>query len=245
MAQPLSREIAEGATCKALRQLYRVHYAKAQRKKIIQAIKEEKLIAILRKPDADTLPEAVEAMYRGGVRLLEITFDRSGAYPHALTVQAISSVTSHFEGRVLVGAGTVTSCEDVIEAFEAGASFIISPNCDPDVIALTKQLGLVSIPAAFTPTEIAAALQAGADFIKVFPADQLGKGYVKAVKAPLSDAKLLAVGGVNAENAGEFLKMGFCGVGVGSNLYNQALIRAGDFQSLTNLAKRFTDAVKE
>ena len=145
---------------------------------------------------------------------------------------------------MLVGAGTVTRTEEVYLAYEAGASYIISPNCDPEIIKLTKKLGLVSIPAAFTATEIACALNSGADYIKLFPADQATRNYVKAITAPLSDAKLFAVGGVTAENARIFINNGFFGIGVGSNLYNKQLIEAEDYASLTKLSRTYVQAVK-
>ena len=156
----------------------------------------------------------------------------------------ISEISVKFKGRMLVGAGTVTSCEEVKAAFHAGASFIISPNCDPEIIALTRKLGMVSIPAAYTATEIATALKHGADYIKLFPADQITEEYVKAITAPLSDAKLLAVGGVTAENTRDFLDRGFYGVGVGSNLYNKQLIQAKDLDSLKEIAKKYITAIK-
>ena len=137
----------------------------------------------------------------------------------------------------------MTSREEVEKAFEAGASFVISPHCDPEIITLTRKLGMVSVPAAYTPTEIAAALKYGADYIKLFPAHQVTKDYVSAIRAPLSDAKLLAVGGVTAENAKNFLAMGFCGVEVGSNLYNGSLIRNKDFDGLKELAQSYVAAV--
>ena len=112
------------------------------------------------------------------------------------------------------------------------------------VIAHTRDIGLVSIPGAYTATEIAMAAEGGADFIKLFPADDASSRYVKAVKAPLSDVKLLAVGGVNAENVQDLIGMGFSGVGVGSNLYNKRLIEAKNYAALTNLAKKYVEAVK-
>ena len=137
----------------------------------------------------------------------------------------------------------MTAPEEVMLAYEAGASFIISPNCDPEIIGLTRRLGMVSIPAGFTPTEIACAIKAGADYVKLFPADGAAPGFVKAVKAPLSDARLLAVGGVDADNAASFLQMGFSGIGVGSCLYNKKLIADRNWQGLEALAERFVQAV--
>ena len=128
-------------------------------------------------------------------------------------------------------------------ACRAGAKYIISPNVDKDIISYTRNIGLVSIPGAYTPTEIAAAKDAGADFIKLFPADGVSFKYVKAVKSPLSDVKLIAVGGVDPCNAKSFLDNGYSGVGVGSNLYDQRLVETGEFSSLTARAKAYVDAL--
>ncbi len=214
------------------------------RQAVIDAVAENKVISIVRLPDKETLIPAVEALYEGGIRLIEITFDRSGKIGSDAICSMISELVSRFENRMYIGAGTVTRLNEVDLAVNAGASFIISPNCDPEIIRRTRELGAVSIPAAFTPTEILSALNNGADYVKLFPADQVGSGYVKAITAPISDAKLLAVGGVSAENARSFIDMGFYGIGVGSNLYNKKLIASGDFGSLTALAKQFTEAVK-
>lgn len=213
------------------------------RDSVLKSIEEEKLIAIIRNPDNETLLPAMEALYRGGVRLAEITFDRSGKVPKSQTAASIKLLKEQLP--ILVGAGTVTSVDEVMLAYNAGASYIISPNCDTEIITLTRKLGLVSIPAAFTPTEIASAINAGADFVKLFPADQLSKDYIKAVKAPLSDAKLLAVGGVSSNNAADFISCGFSGVGVGSNLYDKSMILKKDWASLENLAKKYVNAVKK
>lgn len=214
------------------------------RNTVIDAVAENKVISIVRLPEKETLIPAVEALYEGGIRLIEVTFDRSGKVSAEKICSMISELTKHFEGRMYIGAGTVTHLNEVDLAINAGASFIISPNCDPEIIKRSRELGAVSIPAAFTPTEIVTAMNNGADYVKLFPADQVSRGYVKAVSAPISDAKLLAVGGVSAENAHEFMEMGFCGIGVGSNLYNKKLIANGDYEAVTKLAKQFVDAVK-
>ena len=213
------------------------------RSNIIQTIAREKLIAIIRNPDKETLLPAVQALYNGGVRMVEITFDRSGNTPKEETAQLIQYIKENTS--LLVGAGTVTSKEELLLAAGAGASYIISPNCDDEIIKETRRLGLVSIPAAYTPTEIAAAIKAGADYVKIFPADDLPRGYIKALKAPLSDARLLAVGGVTQTNAKDFLADGFDGIGVGSNLYCKELITAKNFKALENLAKEYVSAVKK
>ncbi len=241
---PLDRSVADMAVVSGLQDIYSIHNAHRKRKSVIEAIEKEKLVSIIRDPEHSSLIPAVQALYDGGVRILEITFDRSGKVSRDEIGLMISELSEKFDGRMLVGAGTVTSREEVKCAFLAGASFIISPNCDPEIITLTRKLGMVSIPAAYTATEIATALNYGADYIKLFPADQVTKEYVKAICAPLSDAKLLAVGGVTAENARDFLDRGFYGIGVGSNLYNKQLIQAKDFDSLKELAKKYVKATK-
>jgi len=142
-----------------------------------------------------------------------------------------------------VGAGTVTSVCDAEMACEAGAKFLIAPNTDEKVIRRTVELGMVSIPGALTPTEIVAAYNAGADFVKVFPAGNMGPGYVKAVCAPLSDIPLLAVGGINAQNAVEYVKAGCVGVGVGGNLANRKWIEAGEFDRIEEAARELVNAL--
>ena len=239
----LDTGVAEGSVNRGLKEIYKLYKARKVRESLLEAIEREKLIAIVRCPDRDSFIPAMRALYKGGVRLAEITFDRSGKYTKEYTAEMIAALKAEFGDNMLVGAGTVTSEREVMLARNAGASFIISPNCDPEIIKLTGKLGLVSIPAGFTATEIALAVNSGADYVKLFPADQVGAGYVKAVKAPLSDAKLLAVGGVDENNAGEWLKKGFCGVGVGSNLYNKKLIDAGDFDGLARLAAKFVAAL--
>ncbi len=240
----LSRDICDSAVLCGLSQTYKLYNNQKTSKIAKEAIEREKIISIVRKPDMSTVEKAVDALYNGGIRLIEVTFDRSGEFSAECTCNVISMIHKKYRERMLVGAGTVTRPEEVYLAYEAGASYIISPNCDPEIIKLTKKLGLVSIPAAFTATEIAFALNSGADYIKLFPADQASKEYVKAIKAPLSDAKLLAVGGVTADNAKNFIENGFLGIGVGSNLYNKKLIEANDFNALTKLANEYVQAVK-
>ncbi len=240
----LGEDISRFATHNGLLQIYKLYKAFSSRTSVISAIEKERLISIVRAPSLDSFERAVDALYAGGVRLLEITFDRSGKIPKAETADMIRRLCERFDGKMFIGAGTVTTREDVYLAFNAGAKFIISPNCDKNIISLSRKLGLVSIPAALTPTEILAAIQSGADFIKLFPADSFGKGYLKAVTAPISDARILAVGGVSPDNAKSFIDEGFCGIGVGSNLYNKKLIDEGRFDEIEAIAKKYVEAVK-
>ena len=160
---------------------------------------------------------------------------------NAATIRAVGDAMN---GKLFVGAGTVCSVELCDLAAGAGAQFIISPDADEAVISRTRELGLISIPGALTPTEIKAAWCAGADFVKVFPASAMGPAYLKAVRAPLSHIPLMAVGGVNEQNAGDFIRAGCCGIGVGGNLVNKEWIAAGEFEKITASAAEYLRAVR-
>lgn len=244
MAEEIDSQVCDNAVKNGLITISQLYKAYNSRPMVIDRIAAERLIAIVRKPERSTVIPAVEALYRGGVRLIEVTFDHSGSYGNEYTAEIIRLLCERFSGRMLIGAGTVLNRDEVVTAYEAGAAFILSPDCNSDVISLTKELGLVSIPGAFSPSDIAAARRLGADFIKLFPANQLGKNYLKAVTAPLADVRLMAVGGVTVENVRDMLDLGFCGVGVGSELYNKNIIAKEAWDELASLARKFTDAVK-
>lgn len=167
-------------------------------------------VAILRGILNEEVPAICDALYEGGIRLLEIPLNSPNA------VESIAIAARHCEGRQMVGAGTVLTPEDVIAVYKAGGKFIISPNTDCEVIKETKRLGLISIPGFFTATEGFAASKAGADYLKLFPAI-LGPGYVKDLKAVIK-TPIMAVGGVNEANIPDFMKV-CSGVGIGSALY--------------------------
>ena len=145
---------------------------------------------------------------------------------------------------MLVGAGTVTTPELVTRTRDAGGQFIISPDTNPAVIARTRELELVSMPGAMTPSEILAAHAAGADLVKLFPAAALGPAYLKAVRSPISHVRIMAVGGINEKNAAEFLKAGAVGLGVGGNLANRQWIADGAFEKITQTAQALVAAVR-
>jgi len=214
------------------------------RNRIIDAVEREKLIVIVRGVERELLIPLAEAMYRGGVRLLEITYSADGKVSDFETADRIKMLSKNFEGRMFIGAGTVLTEKQVELTAQAGGGFIISPDANEAVIKKTRELGLVSMPGALTPTEIQAAHRAGADFVKLFPVDNLGVGYVKAVKAPLSHIKMLAVGGVGLDNIPEYLKIGVSGFGIGSNIIDKKLIEAKDFDGITALAEKYVALVK-
>lgn len=210
----------------------------------IQAIENEKLIVIVRGVARDKLIPFAEAVYAGGVRLLEITYSADGSISDEETADRIAMLAKHFEGRMLIGAGTVLTEKQVELTHAAGGKYIISPDTSVDVIKKTCELGLVSMPGALTPTEIQTAHRAGADFVKLFPIGNLGTGYVKAVKAPLSHVKMLAVGGVDLNNIEDYKKIGISGFGIGTSIVNKALINEGKFDEITKLAEKYVAAIK-
>ncbi len=212
--------------------------------KIIAGVKENKLIAIVRGMEPEACLELGRALLAGGIRMIEVTFNQRSTDHFAATTKAISTLSEQLGGQMLVGAGTVLSREQVDLAKAAGAGYIITPSTDPEVIRYAKAQGLVAMPGAFTPSEIVEAYKAGADFVKVFPAGNMGPAYIKAVKAPLSHIPLLAVGGVNEKNVADFLKAGAVGAGVGGNLVNKDWIAAGEFDKITALAKAYVQAVR-
>jgi len=214
------------------------------REEVIQKIKEEKLIAIVRGIKPELSLKVAQALYDGGVRLMEITYNQKDPSSWIQTAEAIQAVAEAFEGRMLVGAGTVTGVELVEMTYSHKGQYIISPDTDVDVIKRTRELGMVSLPGAMTPSEIKVAYNAGADFVKVFPAGNFGAGYIKAVKAPLSHIPMLAVGGVSEKNVAEFLAAGAEGVGIGGNMAKKDWIEAGEFYKLTEAAKATVAAIK-
>ena len=173
-----------------------------------------------------------------------ITFDQSGKTQHAVTAEQIRIVREAFDGRLHVGAGTVMTEAQLKLAAEAGAEYIISPNVDTAIIRATKAVGLISIPGAFTPSEITGAYQAGADFVKLFPADCVDLKYIKAVRAPINHIPLLAVSGVTPENLGDYLNAGMAGAGIGSILVTKADVANEDYDAIAQRAARYVAVVE-
>lgn len=207
-------------------------------------IASRKLIAIVRGLPGEQLEGLARALLAGGISLIEVTFDQAHPELWEQTAQGISMLGQKFAGQIIPGAGTVLTQQQLQMAYNAGAQYIISPNVDVDIIRRTKELGLISLPGAFSPSEIVTAHQAGADFVKVFPVGNLGAAYIKALKAPLSHIQLLAVGGVNEKNAGEFMRAGASGLGVGGNLVNKEWIKNGEWEKITALAAEYVKAVQ-
>lgn len=204
-----------------------------------------KLVAISRKVAKEDIKNTAKALYEGGIRSLEITFDQSNPNCIEETVRSIEIVREVMGERMMIGAGTVLNVEQAIAAAKAGASFVLSPDTNVKVIDKVKDLGLISVPGAMTPSEIMVAWNHGADIVKLFPAGILTLAYYKAIKGPISHVPLMAVGGVGLENMKSFLDAGFCSCGIGSNIVRNDLIASKRFNDLTNLAKEYVSQIKE
>lgn len=208
-------------------------------KETVERIRELGVVLVVRAKGDESTMKGLEAMVNGGVKALEITF----SVPNAPEV--IRAVKARFGDSVVLGAGTVLEPKQAQSATEAGASFLVSPNTDADVMAAAKKLGVPIMPGAFTPTEIVNAWKAGAAVVKIFPASVGGPEYLKAVRAPLPHIPMMPTGGVDDKTAPAFLEAGAFALGAGSNLFNAKLLAAGDFKGLEDLASKFVTSVNE
>ncbi len=194
-------------------------------------------VAVVRLPAAGLVREAVDAIHAGGVRAVELTMTT----PDALAV--IEELARWMGDELLVGAGSVLGADAARRAVDAGAEYVVSPVFRRAVVDEAHRLGVPAMPGAFTPTEILAAHDAGADLVKVFPADSLGPAFVKGVLAPMPFLRLMPTGGVTPDNAGDWLRAGAHAVGLGSALVDPKLVAAGDAAALTARARRLTEQV--
>lgn len=214
-----------------------------ERRAVLERIEKEKLIAIIRGVEREKLIPLARALHDGGIGLAEITYSQDGRVSDVETAEMIRMLCDELGEKTYFGAGTVTSEEQVRLTKDAGGSFIISPHVSERVIRETLRCGLVSIPDALTPTEIMTARECRADFVKLFPVSSLGVEYLKALCAPLSDVKMLAVGGIDESNMMQYLKAGAVGVGVGSCLIDKRLIDKGDFDGIRRLARNMSEQI--
>lgn len=209
----------------------------------LEAIKNDKIIAIVRDIPGTAMLETAAALLAGGINMMEVTFNHSCEAGNHETVTSLRLLHESYPDEILLGAGTVLTSEQVQIAKDCGARYIISPNVDIDVIKKTKELDMISIPGAYTPTETVAAYNAGADIVKLFPAGLLGTAYIKAIRGPLSHIPISAVGGIDETNIAAFLKAGVCCVGIGSNLVNSQMILTGNFKKITEISANLVQAV--
>src|SRR5438105_3231607 len=202
-----------------------------------QQLEASRLVAILRHtPEAAAL-KTVEALLKGGVCCIEVTFNTRGV------IDMLRAIGSRFGDEVLLGAGTVLDFEAAEQALEAGARFIVSPHTDVELVRTMAQRGVPSIPGAFSPSEVLNAWRAGASVIKIFPAGSVGASYVKDLLGPFNGFKLLPTGGIDLENAAGFMHAGAWGLGIGSSLVDTRLIEVGQFEEITRRAAAFSRIV--
>jgi 2-dehydro-3-deoxyphosphogluconate aldolase/(4S)-4-hydroxy-2-oxoglutarate aldolase len=204
----------------------------------LQQILDAGIVAVVRSRDSQQLVEVARALADGGVNVVEITM----SVPDALDV--LRRVRQSMGDRILLGAGTILDPETARAAFLAGAEYIVSPTLNLDVIRLCKRYGKIVMPGAFTPTEILTAWEAGADIVKVFPAEVVGPAFFKAVRAPLPQVRLMPTGGVNLDTAAEFLKAGACCLGIGGQLVDPQAVAARKFDQIGELARQYVAIVQ-
>lgn len=192
------------------------------------------LIPVLRAKSVAQGRAVVDAMISGGVTVVEVTMTVPGA------VHLLKELKKEYGAKILLGSGTVTTAEQASETIDAGAEFVVSPSLHPQVIAMTKKLGKISIPGALTPTEAITAWDAGADYVKIFPCSAVGgASYLKALLAPFPHLKLIPTGGVTLQTAESFLKAGARALGIGSDLVNLAAIDEGHPETITESARAY------
>lgn len=207
-------------------------------KEILSSITEIGIVPVVRTSSAESAIQAVEAIYKGGIRAAEITMTVPGA------VHALEKVADRFGGKIMLGAGTVLDPETARICMLAGAEFFVTPSLRVSVIEMAKRYSKVVCPGALTPTEVLTAWEAGADLVKVFPCGNVGgPKYIKALKGPFPQIEMVPTGGVNLETAGEFLKAGACALGVGGELVDGKTIQQGRYDVIEERARQFLAAI--
>jgi len=204
-----------------------------------QEVYKHKIIAIVRGVAKEKIELLAEALFKGGIKLLEITCNTDGFE------RQIEIVSEAFGSNILVGAGTVTSVELAKKAISAGAEYLIAPDVNPDVIQYCTNKNVPIIPGALTPTEVLTAIRHGASMIKVFPVAAMGPGYVKQLCGPINDVGFITVGGVDENNMGEYFAAGCVGAGLGGCLIKKDLVESGAWSELTALAERIVSIAKQ
>jgi 2-dehydro-3-deoxyphosphogluconate aldolase/(4S)-4-hydroxy-2-oxoglutarate aldolase len=197
------------------------------------------IVAVVRSPDSQQLVEACRALADGGVTVAEITM----TVPNALEV--LRQVRQALGDRLLLGAGTILDPETARAALLAGAEYIVAPTLNLDVIRLCQRYDKLVMPGAFTPTEILTAWEAGADIVKVFPADVVGPAFFKALRGPLPQVRLMPTGGVDLKTAADFLRAGACCLGVGGQLVEPKAVAERNFDRLRELARQYVAIVQQ
>lgn len=201
----------------------------------LQRVLNTGLVAIIRASSGEQLVNVARALLEGGIDVIEVTF----TVPRALEI--IAAVRKDLGDKVLLGAGTVLDTETARAALLAGAEYIVSPTLNVDVIRLCNRYDKLAMPGVFTPTEALTAWEAGAEVIKVFPAEVLGPPYLKALKGPLPQIRLMPTGGVNLDTLRDFMQAGACAAGLGSALVEQKALRDGNMARIRDLARQYVE----
>lgn len=209
------------------------------KQKVIQAIEDTGIIAIARHITPEQVLPLAQALYDGGIRVIEVTCNTSGF------LQCIEMLSAEFSNKMYVGAGTVLNPIMAQLVLNAGANFVLAPDFNPEVVQIVHEHQRLMIPAVVTPSEMMQACRMGIDLLKLFPANALGIDYIKEVRGPLDNLALIAVGGVTLANTADFAKVGAFAVGVGSELINKQMIADGNWQGLTELANNFVTTFRQ
>ncbi len=205
---------------------------------VLEKVKEIGLLAVIRGPSAELTIKMVEALVAGGVKGIEVTYST----PEAEKV--VRNLSNTFGNQIILGMGTLTRAEQANQAQEAGASFIVSPVCEPGLVKSMLETGLLTMAGAFTPTEVLQAYNLGVDVVKIFPGSLGGPAYVKALKGPFPYIPMMPTGGVSASNVAEWFATGVVAVGAGSELCPPQLAKEGKFDEITRRAAEFVQVVK-
>lgn len=203
----------------------------------LQRVLDGGIVAIIRASSGEQLVGVAEALYAGGIEVIEVTFTVPGV------LEILTAVRNSLGDKILLGAGTVLDPESARAALLAGAEFVVAPNVNRDVISLCRRYDKVVMPGALTPTEVVTAWESGADIVKVFPADVGGPGYLKALHGPLPQVRLLPTGGVDLDTIGDFISAGACAVGLGSALVESQAVADGDMERIRSQAEAYVAAV--
>jgi 2-dehydro-3-deoxyphosphogluconate aldolase/(4S)-4-hydroxy-2-oxoglutarate aldolase len=196
------------------------------------------VVAVMRAPKGDLLADVAEALLAGGVEAVEVTFTVPEAH------RVLEKVAQRLGDRIVLGAGTVLDPETARVALLSGAQFIVSPTVSLPTIELCRRYAKPIMPGALTPTEVLTAWQAGADIVKIFPSELTGPGYIKALRAPLPQVRMMPTGGVNLQTAADFLKSGACALGIGGSLVEAKAVAAGDMKRIETLARQYIEIVR-
>jgi 2-dehydro-3-deoxyphosphogluconate aldolase / (4S)-4-hydroxy-2-oxoglutarate aldolase len=217
--------------------LHSTHAAVAMPLCPLERVLDRVIVAVIRAESPDLLADVAEALLAGGVEVMEVTF----TVPRA--TQVLETVAGKLGDRILLGAGTVLDPETARIALLSGAQFIVSPAVNTDVIELCRRYSKLAMPGAFTPTEVLTAWQAGADIVKIFPSEITGPRYLKALRGPLPQVRLMPTGGVNLDTAVDYLQAGACALGIGTSLIEPQAVATGDLKRIESLARQYVELI--